>query len=102
MKQQPILSRFKGKLVVFIMILTTICLLAGCFTVGPDYTRPALPASNGYSSAPLPATTMPSSIAGKDAQRFVLERDIQADWWKLFRSPSLNAFIAKALAGPEV
>ena len=67
----------------------TALLAAGC-AVGPDYSRPQLPETQGYAQTPLPAAT-----AG---QRFAAGLDIQADWWTLFRSPQLNALIDKALA----
>jgi len=46
----------------------------------------------------LPETTTAASVSGGNAQRFVVAQDIQADWWKLFRSPQLNALIEKAFA----
>ena len=73
----------------------TALLAAGC-AVGPDYSRPELPATQGYAPTPLSAATA-SSPAGA-AQRFATGRDIQADWWTLFQSPQLNALIDKALA----
>jgi NodT family efflux transporter outer membrane factor (OMF) lipoprotein len=82
--------------------LAAIGLLAGC-AVGPDYARPELPQSKGYSSVPLPAATASGPATGGTAQRFVLERDIQADWWTLFQSPPLNALIAQAFAAnPDI
>ncbi|HEX7852155.1 MAG TPA: efflux transporter outer membrane subunit [Sphingobium sp.] len=71
--------------------LALLALLGGC-AVGPDYKRPPLPASSGYAPTPLPSAT-PSQ-----EQRFDSTRDIQADWWTLFRSPKLDALIAQALA----
>ncbi len=76
--------------------------LGGC-AVGPDYHRPALPASNGFAPVPLPEATSASAASGGAAQRFVLLQDIQADWWKLFQSPALNALIDKAIkANPTI
>ena len=72
-------------------------LLAGC-AAGPDYVRPELPASKGYAIGPLPAVTASAAGPAGAQQRFVLERDIKADWWTLFQSPQLNALIDKALA----
>lgn len=79
------------------VLAAAVGLLAGC-AVGPDYTRPDLSAAKGYSPAPLPAGTASAPVAGGVAQRFALERTIQADWWTLFESPALNALIEKAFA----
>ncbi|MDM0086860.1 MULTISPECIES: efflux transporter outer membrane subunit [unclassified Variovorax] len=74
------------------LALSAIALAAGC-AVGPDYVRPALPASASY--APASST---SPAADPQAQRFSLGRDIQADWWKVFGSPALDALIERAFA----
>lgn len=47
---------------------------------------------------PLPAATAAAPVPGGAAQRFTLEREIRADWWTLFQSPTLNALIEKAFA----
>lgn len=70
-------------------LLPLIALIGGC-AAGPDYRRPQLPASSGYAAA-----SQPTAIAG---QTLDIGRDIQADWWTLFRSPRLDALIAEALA----
>lgn len=76
--------------------------LSGC-AVGPDYHRPALPASSGFAPVPLPEATRASAAPGGAAQRFMLSQDIQADWWKLFQSPALNALIDKVIkANPTI
>ena len=72
-------------------------LLAGC-AVGPDYQRPVLPASSGYAPEALPMATAAAKVSGGAAQRFVLEGAIASDWWTLFRSPALNAFMDRAIA----
>jgi NodT family efflux transporter outer membrane factor (OMF) lipoprotein len=72
-------------------------LLAGC-AVGPDYTRPELLASKGYSPVPMPMATTAAPVSSGSAQRFALERDIRDDWWTLFQSPTLTALIEKAFA----
>jgi NodT family efflux transporter outer membrane factor (OMF) lipoprotein len=62
--------------------------LAGC-AVGPDFHKPAPPASASYSS---------SSVASKDdAQTFVQGMDIPGQWWTLFHSTQLDALVHKAL-----
>ncbi|MFJ7565626.1 efflux transporter outer membrane subunit [Herminiimonas sp. NPDC097707] len=80
-----------------IVIAAAISLLAGC-AVGPDYSRPELTPSTGFSPKPLPTATAASPGPGGSSQHFVLSQDIQADWWTLFRSPQLNALVEKAFA----
>ncbi|WP_083664435.1 efflux transporter outer membrane subunit [Herminiimonas arsenitoxidans] len=80
-----------------IVIAAAISLLAGC-AVGPDYSRPELTPSKGFSPKPLPSATTASPVPGGNSQHFVLSQDIQADWWTLFRSPQLNALVEKAFA----
>ncbi len=72
-------------------------LLVGC-AVGPEYRRPSVAASTGYSSEPLPAATAVATMAGAEAQRFEVAGTIRADWWKLLQSPVLNRYIERTLA----
>ena len=82
---------------VLVLALAFAGVLSGC-AVGPDYTRPAPPASGGFSPTTLPDKTAASSAKVGAAQRFSAAQDIQADWWTLFQSRELNALIARALA----
>lgn len=82
---------------VHLYVIAAAGLLASC-AVGPDYVRPAIPSSKGYSAAALAVATASSPIPQGSEQRFALERDIQADWWTLFESPQLNALIGRAFA----
>ena len=79
----------------------TVAVLGGC-AVGPDYSRPTLPASAGYGSTALTAATAAAPVAGGAAQRFDVAGAAsslhRADWWTLLQSPALNRFIAQALA----
>lgn len=72
-------------------------LLAGC-TVGPDFESPPAPSAAGYTSDGRAAGTVGAPVAGGGAQRFVSGRDIPAEWWRLFRSRTVNALVAEALA----
>lgn len=71
-------------------------LLAGC-AAGPDFKRPAPPASETYTSHAGNAvvTVAPSAIDG--SQRIVPGLAVEAEWWRSFRSPRLDTFIADAL-----
>ena len=55
-------------------------LLAGCINVGPDYRQPA---------------EKPVALQGVDTTR-QSGADFQADWWKQFGDPTLDALIARA------
>lgn len=70
-------------------------LLASC-AVGPDFLHPAAPEVTRYTREPL-AQTSPADVTSAQTQRFVSGRDIPQDWWKLFRSPGLNALIERSL-----
>ena len=67
-------------------------LLAGC-AAGPDFVRPAAPATTAYLPGTPPAETAP----GGDSQRFSAGTPVAADWWKLFGSAPLDATVAEAL-----
>jgi len=65
--------------------------LSAC-AVGPDFHRPAPPATEGYTVQPL---------AG-DPQ-FAFGQDVPAQWWTVFQSPALNALVEQALkANPDL
>ena len=70
--------------------------ITGC-TVGPNFKRPAAPAVNGYTVAPLSATSTETNIPGGVAQRFVEGEDISGEWWTLFHSQPLNDLIERSL-----
>jgi outer membrane protein, multidrug efflux system len=57
--------------------------LTACAAVGPDY-RP-------------PQTTAPDAFVGSTASRFT-SADVEAEFWKSFNDPQLNALIDQALA----
>ena len=63
--------------------------LAAC-TLGPDFSRPAAPASGGYAVQGAPA-------AGA-AQSMVYGGDVANDWYQLFHSEALNTLVRDALA----
>jgi NodT family efflux transporter outer membrane factor (OMF) lipoprotein len=83
---------------VSLLALSAPALMAGC-VVGPHYRRPPLPPAKSYAPAPLPPSTGSApGIAAGAAQSFSTARAISAQWWTLFRSPALNALIARAFA----
>ena len=60
---------------------------AGCLG-GPNYSRPAAPAADGY-LPPKPDTAAPETPAETE-QRVALGAKIPAEWWALFRYPFLD------------
>ena len=77
------------------------CSLAACgllalalsCAVGPNYTRPPEPQLPGYAQRPL-APTVP--VGGK-SQTFAVSNEVKPDWWRLLRSPAIDALVEDAL-----
>ena len=67
-----------------ILLLPPLLLLAGCWSVGPDYEQPALPESGPFQGAQAPLVS-----ADPPPQR----------WWESFSDPTLTVLIARAVAG---
>ena len=71
-------------------------LFSGC-TLGPDFTSPPSPDTKSYTTGkPSNRTTTTSSKSGA-AQSLTLGKDIQGQWWTLFRSPALTKLIEQAM-----
>jgi len=70
--------------------------VAAC-AVGPDFHRPAAPATEHYTRAPEPQRTVSAPGASGVAQTFSTGRDIPADWWTLFHSGALDSLVREAL-----
>lgn len=70
--------------------------LTSC-AVGPDYSSPTAPDVSGYVSETLPPQTVAVDTLMGDSQVFVMDKDIPAQWWELFKSEPLNNLIVKAL-----
>lgn len=68
--------------------------LAGC-AAGPDFQTPVPPPADRYAASP-PAATVGAPGAGP--QRLLSGADIPAQWWMLFQSPLLDAWVREALA----
>jgi NodT family efflux transporter outer membrane factor (OMF) lipoprotein len=76
--------------------------LASC-AVGPDFQRPDAPGVAQYTPGSPLTQTSSAKIAGGGAQRIQNGRDIPGDWWRVFRSDSLDRLIAEALkANPDI
>ena len=76
--------------------------LAGC-AVGPDFQRPAPPATPSFTAGALPAQTASAPGPGGQAQRFAPGQEVASQWWKAFGSPALDALVAATLqANPDL
>jgi NodT family efflux transporter outer membrane factor (OMF) lipoprotein len=80
-----------------IALLAFGALLTAC-AVGPNFKRPAPPASSDYGSAPMRGE-IHASATGIGTQRFAGDLDIPSQWWALFQSPKLNQLVEAALKG---
>ncbi len=82
--------------------MLSVFVLAAC-AVGPDFKPPQAPPVSGYTPETHPAATTAAAVAGGAAQKFVIGRDIPAEWWKVFHSKEIDALIAEALrANPSL
>ncbi|WP_107762012.1 efflux transporter outer membrane subunit [Nitrosospira multiformis] len=75
-------------------IYTSLMLVLGGCMVGPDFVRPNPPETARY----LPGEPLEGAIPVKDqAQYFDAGADLIADWWRLFKSPKLNALVTEGI-----
>jgi len=71
-------------------------LASGCM-LGPDFASPPSPDTKSYTTGkPSNRITTTSSESGA-AQSLALGKDIQGQWWTLFRSPPLTKLIEQAM-----
>jgi NodT family efflux transporter outer membrane factor (OMF) lipoprotein len=76
--------------------------IGGC-AVGPNFERPAAPATDTYTATPLSSQTTSADTPGGAAQKFTQGEDVPGDWWKVFRSDAFNSLIEEALkANPDL
>jgi len=68
--------------------------MLGC-PVGPNFAPPRAPAANAYTRRGTPSRTV---RADGQAQQFEPNAPVAADWWKLFRSPPMDARIDAAVS----
>jgi outer membrane protein TolC len=62
--------------------------------VGPNFSRPAAPAVQGYTHEPLAVATV---TADSETQHFTPGAAVPFDWWRLFGSAQLDASVDEAL-----
>ncbi len=71
-------------------------LLSACM-VGPDFKQPEVPPEAEF-TAKKPGATVSADIKGGASQNFSNQRDIPGEWWELFQSEPLNAYVSIAVA----
>jgi len=69
------------------------CILAGGCAVGPNFSRPSPPQLDRYAPEPGPSRTGPAGAA----PTIGFGRSPDAQWWRLFGSPALNALVDAGL-----
>lgn len=80
-----------------------VLLAASSCALGPDFSVPEAPDVQGYTTEALPDQTASADVPMGDAQVFVRDQDIPAQWWELFGSEALNQLIVMALeANPDL
>ena len=78
-----------------IVSLLLFALLCGC-AVGPDFKSPEAPGASAYSPQPMPQETVSAPVLAGNTQKYNTTATIPADWWVMFKSPQINALIARA------
>jgi NodT family efflux transporter outer membrane factor (OMF) lipoprotein len=76
--------------------LAAATLLTSC-AVGPNFVHPAEPEITRYTREPITPETASTAAPSAQRQVFLEGRDIPQEWWMLFKSPALNALIARSL-----
>jgi NodT family efflux transporter outer membrane factor (OMF) lipoprotein len=80
------------KLVKTVLAASTFALLAGCM-VGPDFEKPAAPASKHYD------VQAEQALAGNSAHHIDFDKKIDGDWWSSLGSSKLDQVMHKAIDG---
>ena len=94
-------SRERGEIRALALLAAT--MLCSC-TVGPDFKRPAPPGDKMYlTDGPGEETVAVKDVMGGEAQHFVQNLDIPAQWWQVYQSQPLRDLIMRAIAAnPDV
>jgi NodT family efflux transporter outer membrane factor (OMF) lipoprotein len=87
-------DKLNSRIAVYLGLLTI--LISGC-TLGPDFIRPKSPEVKHYLSGKPSATITKSPSELIANQSLAMGKDIEGQWWALFRSPALTKLIEKAI-----
>jgi NodT family efflux transporter outer membrane factor (OMF) lipoprotein len=68
--------------------------IVGACATGPRFTRPAAPPAARYTAAPLRGE---DSAADATVQHIALGREIEGNWWSLFRSEAIDSIVQQAI-----
>jgi NodT family efflux transporter outer membrane factor (OMF) lipoprotein len=79
-----------------LVLLLSGAIVAGC-AVGPEFAKPSPLEVERYTREPLPESTASAAAPGGEAQSFLRDRDLPAEWWRLFESPALDALVREAI-----
>ena len=77
-------------------LASSIALLSACM-VGPNFERPAAPASQHYDAQA--EHQLGATSASADAQHVDLGKRVEGDWWSMLGAPKLDEVMHKAIAG---
>jgi len=75
------------------IVLACVLSLGGC-GVGPNFTRPTAPSADGY-TGDMPRGE--GATASDTAQHIALGREIEGNWWALFRSDAIDQLVKQAV-----
>jgi NodT family efflux transporter outer membrane factor (OMF) lipoprotein len=79
-----------------LVAVPALALLSGCI-VGPDFTRPAAPASQHYDVDAEQRLSHEGDSKG--ASRIDFDEKMDGDWWQVLGSPKLDRVMRQAIAG---
>jgi NodT family efflux transporter outer membrane factor (OMF) lipoprotein len=77
-------------------VLALLGLFAGC-AVGPEFRSPTLDAGAAYRADAQPAATVAAATPTGDAQRFLEDASVPAQWWRAFANDELDRRVEQAL-----
>ena len=77
-------------------IFASSIVVSGC-AVGPNFHEPPHPVTNRYTEKPISKKTASAVGPGGHSQKLITARDIPAEWWVLFHSPSLNRLVVQGI-----
>ena len=75
------------------IVLACVLGFGGC-TVGPNFTRPTAPSASRYTADTLRGE---GGSANDTAQHLALGREIEGNWWTLFRSDAIDQLVKQAV-----
>jgi NodT family efflux transporter outer membrane factor (OMF) lipoprotein len=91
-----------GAAAVGALVASGVLTMAGC-AVGPNFKKPAPPATDAYTAEKLPSQTVATAVSGGEAQQFKFGDDLPGQWWTLFGSTQLDALVEAAMSSyPDI